>query len=227
MKFDQQIDPAHLKMAERLRAGLVGGERVLMIASSVEAEEDLLLPMVARLVSADADLRVVWAPRSPQRFQVVADALVDLGATVVQRSSLGLDMDVPMPPVQVLVGDSIGEMNAYYPVADLVFVGASLVDHGGHNVIEPMALGRPVVMGPSTYGVQFAVDPATKAGALESLPDAEALEARIAAILADPRVLAAMAEAAAQFGADKTGAADKTMAVIAPMLRASNADAHI
>ena len=120
---------------------------------------------------------------------------------------------------QVLLGDSIGEMNAYYPMADLVFVGASLVDHGGHNIMEPMALGRPVVMGPSTYGIAFAAEPAAQAGALESLPDAAALEARIASLLADPSGLAAMATAAQGFSAHQTGAADRTMAGLLAVLQ--------
>lgn len=210
MKFDQLIDPIHLLMAENVRSNLPGAERVLMIASSVEPEETLLVPMVARLLSKDSGLRVIWAPRSPQRFQSVSDALSSLGINTTLRSTLGPEMSAPMPQTQVLVGDSTGEMNAYYSVADLVFVGASLVDHGGHNIIEPMMLGRPVVMGPSTFGIDFAAVPAGRAGAFESLPNAVYLEARIIELLADPATLARMADAAVGFTIDKTGAADKT-----------------
>ena len=218
MKFDQWIDPVHLGLARKLRTGMVGAGRVLMIASSVEAEERFLVPMVARLLAADTGLRVLWAPRSPQRFQAVKDALAALGIPVALRSALGPDMEGVMPEAQVLVGDSTGEMNAYYPVADLVFVGASLVDHGGHNIIEPMALGRPVVMGPSTYGIDFMAEPARRAGAFESLPDATALETRIASLFADPPALAKMAAAAAAFSAGKTGAAQQTFAGLSALL---------
>ncbi|WP_417271589.1 3-deoxy-D-manno-octulosonic acid transferase [Celeribacter sp.] len=218
MKFDQLIDPTHLALSDRLRTAFDGGARVLMIASSVEAEERILLPMVARLLAADSGLRVLWAPRSPQRFQAVADALVSLGLTVAQRSSFGADAGATLPQVQVLVGDSTGEMNAYYPLADLVFVGASLVDHGGHNIVEPMALGRPVVMGPSTYGIDFVAEPAARVGAFESLPDAAALEARIAALLADPSALAQMGAAAEAFMANQTGASDRTFSGLQPLL---------
>lgn len=219
MKYDQLIDPAHLRIAKSLRANLVGGERFLMLASSVEAEESLLLPMVERLIAQDVGLRVLWAPRSPQRFQAVANELRLKGIAVTFRSSLGQEMDTPMPLTQVLVGDSTGEMNAFYPVADLVFVGASLVDHGGHNIIEPLALGRPVVMGPSTYGIDFAAEPAGQAGAFESLPDAFALEERIVELLADPVTLARMSAAAAAFTVDKTGAAEKTFLALQSMLK--------
>jgi len=218
MKFDQWIDPVHLGLAQKLRTGMVGAGRVLMIASSVEAEERFLVPMVARLLAADTGLRVLWAPRSPQRFQAVKDALAALGIPVALRSALGPDMEGVMPEAQVLVGDSTGEMNAYYPVADLVFVGASLVDHGGHNIIEPMALGRPVVMGPSTYGIDFMAEPARRAGAFESLPDVTALETRIASLFADPPALANMAAAAAAFSAGKTGAAQQTFAGLSALL---------
>lgn len=214
MKYDQWVDPAHPAMGRALRARWPGAARVLMVASSVEAEEPALLAMVGRLLAADRGLRVVWAPRSPQRFEAVAAALAAAGLTVARRTGLGPGMAGPVPAAQVMVGDSIGEMNAYYPAADLVFVGASLVDHGGHNIMEPLALGLPVVMGPSTYGIAFAAGPAAAAGAMESLPDAAALEARIAALLADPARLAAMADAARRFAAAHTGAADRTAAGI-------------
>ena len=218
MKYDQLVDPSHLRMAKTLRANLVRGERFLMIASSVEAEESLLLPMVERLIAQDSGLRVLWAPRSPQRFQTVANELRSKGIAVTLRSSLGREMDAPIPQTQVLVGDSTGEMNAFYPVADLVFVGASLVDHGGHNIIEPLVLGRPVVMGPSTYGIDFAAEPAGQAGAFESLQDAVALEERIVELLADPVALAKMSAASVAFATDKTGAAEKTFLVLHSLL---------
>jgi 3-deoxy-D-manno-octulosonic-acid transferase len=214
LKYDQWIDPAQPPMGRALRARWPGAERVLMLASTVEGEEPLLLPMVARLLAADLGLKVVWVPRSPQRFQAVADALAEAGISTAHRSSLGPGMTAEMPDVRVLVGDSIGEMNAYYPMADLVFVGASLVDHGGHNIMEPMALGRPVVMGPSIYGIAFAAGPAAEAGAFESLPDATALEARIATLLADKGTRALMTEAALGFAATQTGAAARTVAGI-------------
>ncbi len=110
-------------------------------------------------------------------------------------------------------------MNAFYPVADLVFVGASLADHGGHNIVEPLSLGRPVVMGPSTYGIDFAAEPAGQAGAFESLPGVVALEERIVELLADPLTLARMSAAAVAFTVDKTGAAEKTFLSLYPLLK--------
>ena len=224
LKFDQLIDPAQLHLSKKLHSKLIGAQRILMIASSVRAEERLLLPMVVRLISADPGLRVVWVPRSPQRFRAVEDALTAKGVTVQKRSSMGSLIDGTPTNAQVLLGDSIGEMNVYYPLADLVFVGASLVDHGGHNVVEPMALGKPIVMGPSIYGVAFAASPAAIDGALEILPDAKALETRITALILNSGSLAQMSAAATNFINNKAGAADKTCVGIKALLTLSLKD---
>jgi len=218
LKYDQWIDPEQPAMGLRLRRRW-RVERVLMIASSVKDEESILLPMVQRLLTQDSGLGVLWVPRSPQRFDPVTGAMAATGMHVARRSSLGREMAGPLPEgARILIGDSIGEMNAYYAMADLVFVGASLVDHGGHNIMEPMALGRPVVMGPSTYGIAFTAGPAAQAGALETLPDVGSLENRIAALLADTASLARMSANARAFTADQTGAADRTIARLLPLL---------
>lgn len=221
LKYDQWIDPAHRVMATRLRQGW-DVERVIMLASTVHQEEPLLLPIVQDLLRRDPGLGMLWVPRSPQRFEAVAISLVEAGLRICRRSDLGPDMTAPFPPgTQVVVGDSIGEMNAYYPVAEIVFVGASLVDHGGHNIVEPMAFAKPVLMGPSIYGIAFAAGPAAEAGAFESLPDAEALGRRCAELLADPATLARMSAAAAQYSAGQSGAADSTHAAILALLEVS------
>lgn len=211
LKYDQRIDPADTERGERLRKAWPGAERVLMLASSVQDEEAALLAMVVRRLAADRGLRVVWVPRSPQRFAAVAAALRGAGIACVQRSTLGPGMAGPVPEgADVLVGDSIGEMNSYYAMADLVFVGASLGELGGHNIMEPLSLGKPVVMGPSIWGIAFDAEPAASAGAFESLPDADALERRIAALMSDPDALRLMSARAASHAARRTGAARRT-----------------
>ena len=228
LKYDLWVDPRHLAMAAQLRQRW-DVARVLMIASSVRDEEAPLLPMVAHLLALDAGLGIVWVPRSPQRFEAVAQAqaLAATGTLVLRRSTLGPAMMGAIPAgCRVILGDSIGEMNAYYPLADLVFVGASLCAHGGHNIIEPMAHGKGVVMGPSIYGIAFAADPARDLGAFESLPDASALQTRIAALLADPVRLAQMGAAAFACQAQFTGSADRTWAIIADILHDAEKQPH-
>ena len=222
LKFDQLIDPAQLHLSKKLHSKLIGAQRILMIASSVRAEEHLLLPMVVRLISADPGLRVVWVPRSPQRFRAVEDALTAKGITVQKRSSMGSLIDGTPTNAQVLLGDSIGEMNVYYPLADIVFVGASLVDHGGHNIMEPMALGKPVLMGQSTFGIAFVADKAAHVGAFESLPNVSKLEARISLLLRDPQALKEKSLAASLFAQAQTGAADRTLHAMLELIPALN-----
>lgn len=219
MKCDQWINPAHPAMGHRLRAGW-GVDRVLMIASSVKDEEAVLLPMIRRLLAQDAGLGVLWVPRSPQRFDPLAEAMAAQGLNCARRTGLGADMTGPLAPgARILLGDSIGEMNAYYPMADLVFVGASLNGDGGHNIIEPMVFGKPVVMGPSTYGIDFAAEPAAKAGAFASLPDARSLEDQISRLFADAPGLARMGQAAEIFAAEQTGAADRTYRALSVLIK--------
>lgn len=218
MKYDQWIDPRHPVMGQALRASW-DVRQVLMIASSVKDEEPALMAMVQSLLDHHPELGVLWVPRSAQRFDPVAEMLASAGVPCQRRSTLGEEMGGRVPTgTRVILGDSLGEMNAYYPVADLVFVGASLVDHGGHNIMEPMAFGKAVVMGPSTFGIAFAAEPAARAGAFESLADAAALQTRIAALLADGRTLDAMGKAALAFAHQQTGAADRTYAGLKPLI---------
>lgn len=221
MKYDQWIDPAQVATGQRLRACWPAEAPVLMIASSVEGEETALLAMLQALRHRPGlqDLRVVWAPRSPQRFNAVAAALAAGGLRLQRRSALGDPVQGSLAPdTQVLLGDSTGEMNIWYPMADLVFVGASLTDDGGHNIMEPMALGRPVVMGPSIYGIAFAAEPAARLGAFESLPNAQALGARIAQLLTDRAALSRMSAAAQAFASQQSGAAQRTMDGLRPLI---------
>ncbi len=221
MKYDQWIDPKHPAMGRSLRKGW-DAQQVLLIASSVKDEEAPLLAMVQALLRDLPGLGVLWVPRSPQRFDPLAKTLVAAGISCLPRSALGPDMVGEIPTgTRVILGDSLGEMNAYYPVADLVFVGASLVDHGGHNIMEPMAFGKPVLMGPSTFGIAFAAEPATHAGAFESLANVQALQARIAILLKDGETLDAMGMAARAFTRLHTGSADRTYQGLKPLIRAA------
>lgn len=218
LKSDLWIDPKHPVMGLSLRSRW-DVERVLLIASSVRDEEAILLPIVEDLLCKDGGLGVIWVPRSAQRFGAVIEALKPIAGQVLRRSKLGTAMEGDVPKgCRLIVGDSIGEMNAYYAMADLVFVGASLVPHGGHNVIEPMAHRKGVVMGPSIYGVAFAAEPAQAAGALEVLPNPAALCERISELLSDPVKLSLMGEAAFKCQAHFAGAASRTWVGIEKLL---------
>lgn len=220
LKFDQSRDERQIAAASALRPSLSPDRPVFMIASSVEDEEPALDRLVAHLLALPQPPLVIWVPRSPQRFDAVADRVAALGLRAVRRSRVidtAFRGTIP-PDTQILVGDSLGEMSFYYGLSHLVFVGASLTEHGGHNIIEPLAQGRPVVMGPSIYGIRFPAEEAAVAGAFESLAGIDALIARTTELLSAPAALAAMAARAEAFHARHTGAADRTMTALAPYL---------
>ena len=93
-------------------------------------------------------------PRSPQRFEAVNRKVIKAGISLMRRSELVDDIKLD---AQIFIGDSLGEMDLYLGLADIVFVGASFIDGGGHNIIEPLKAGCPVVMGYSTIGIELKV----------------------------------------------------------------------
>lgn len=220
LKFDQWINPALPKQGIAARNGLKPGQACFLIASSVEGEEELLLPLVKSLCTLPNAPLVLWVPRSPQRFSAVHAALKSEGLHVARRSDVfNAQLNGTMAAdVQVLVGDSLGEMDFYYAMADLVFVGASLIDHGGHNIIEPLAQGKPVLMGPSIFGIAYPAHDAMQAGAFESLPNPKALQARAMVLMQDKTALAELTNKATYFCADHKGAAKNSLAVLLPYL---------
>jgi 3-deoxy-D-manno-octulosonic-acid transferase len=127
--------------------------------------------------------------------------------------------DVPVPEdVSVVLGDSMGEMFSYCAAADVAFVGGSLLPLGGQNLIEPLAVGTPVLIGPHTFNFAEASLGAIEAGAAQRVGHADALIDSVAALLEDRVRRAAMSEAARRFSAQHAGAADRLWSWLAPRL---------
>ena len=206
LKFDVVPPPA----SDQLRT-LLGARRVLLAASTREGEEALLLNALATPTPQQLLLLV---PRHPQRFDVVA-ALLTARNIAFQRRSENLPI---RPETQVVLGDSMGEMFAYYAVAEVAIIGGSLLPFGGQNLIEACALGVPVILGPYTHNFSQAADDAVNAGAALRVADAGAALAKAQALLANPEKREKMSAAALKFAADHRGAVDKTMALITEKL---------
>jgi len=212
LKFDLAPPPAMLERGRELRA-LFGERPVLLAASTREGEEVLLLDALGRAPLAGA--LVVIVPRHPQRFDEVAGLMRSRDIEFVRRSDAR-----PVPPgCGYALGDSMGEMTAYYAAADLAFVGGSLVPLGAQNLIEACAVGTPVAVGPSTFNFAQAVDEAVKAGAAIQVPDADALVREAGRLLADAGARRRMGEAGKRFCAAHRGATERTMALVAPLVR--------
>jgi 3-deoxy-D-manno-octulosonic-acid transferase len=212
LKFDLAPAPARPERGRELRR-LFGERPVFLAASTREGEEALLLDALARAPLAGA--LVVIVPRHPQRFDEVAALLGDRGLAFVRRSEAR-----PVPPgCGYVLGNSMGELVAYYAAADVAFVGGSLVPFGAQNLIEACAVGVPVAIGPSTFNFAQAAEEAVKAGAAVQVPDADALVREAGRLAADADARRRMGEAGKRFCAAHRGATGRTMALVERLVR--------
>jgi 3-deoxy-D-manno-octulosonic-acid transferase len=189
-----------------------GSRQVFLAASTREGEEALLLDALAGQPLAPA--LVVIVPRHPQRFAEVARLLDQRGIAFVRRSD---GANVP-PGCSCVLGDSIGEMAAYYASCDLALIGGSLLRYGAQNLIEACAAGVPVLIGPSTYNFAQAAAEAVQSGA--ALPVASAVEAVAEArrLLADEAARKTMSAAGLAFCTTHRGASERTAAICERLL---------
>lgn len=211
MKFDIEAPASQLDLGEHWRAAL-GARRVLLLASTREGEEAPLLD--ALLPALPPDVLIAVIPRHPQRFDEVADNILSRGLTLCRRS-VGA---VPDTSTRVWLGDAMGEMFAWYALADLALMGGSWKPLGGQNLIEACAVGCPVVIGPHTFNFSAATLDAIDAGAALRATD-EANAADIAcALLDDPEVRQRMATAARAFAGAHRGATARTLELLEALL---------
>ncbi|WP_394777646.1 lipid IV(A) 3-deoxy-D-manno-octulosonic acid transferase, partial [Undibacterium sp.] len=187
MKFD--VSPP-AQMAERgARLRQCFGERpVFLCASTRDGEEELILNAFCALpLELQRQALLVVTPRHPQRFDQVAAMINAQGLKHVRRSALDTDAAPARLPadVQVVLGDSMGEMYMYYAACELAFIGGSLVPLGGHNLIEACAMARPVLTGPHTFNFSEITEDAIAIGAAIRIGDPAALMKQAFELLAD------------------------------------------
>ena len=205
VKFD--IDPPRQQLALGDEFRKRAGDRpVFLCASTREGEEALILDAWPR----DQRALLVIVPRHPQRFDEVATLVAAQGLRMQRRS----DEATIATDTRVWLGDSMGEMFAYYAAADVAFVGGSLLNYGCQNLIEPCSVGKPVLIGPSTFNFAEAAREALAARAAIQVPDAPTLATEALALLADPARRAAMADSGRSFAARHRGATARTLALI-------------
>ena len=159
-------------------------------------------------------------PRHPQRFEAVTRAAQAAGFVVARRADLD-DPRFDASSIDLLIGDSMGEMDAWYTLADCAIIGGSLLPFGSQNLIEACAAGCPVVIGPSTFNFAQAAAQALEAGAAQSVTDADDAIATGLSILADASRKQAMAEAGTDFASRHRGATERTVAALTPLMSAS------
>ena len=180
LRFDQPVPPALLKAAAAARPWLAGMRPVITFASVVEGEDALYLDAVeAALAGARADRPFfVYVPRKPERFDDVAGLIAARGIAMVRRGNVfdaGLHQCGGEIAADVLLGDSMGEMYFYLALADRVVTGGGFTPKGAHNIIEPLALRRPVIVGPAVHTIEYPAIEAIEAGVCLKVETPEAL----------------------------------------------------
>ena len=209
LKYDLTLPEGIHAQVDRWRQGWGPARPVWIAASTHPPEEDAVLEIHARLLERYPDALLLWAPRHPERFQQVTDASAALGLRTGTRRADSL----PGTETQVFVIDTLGELLRFFAAADVAFVGGSLCEIGGHNVLEPAALGVPSVVGPHTFNFAEVTRRLRDANALRQAPDAAQVGDAVLALLDDPALREAMGEAGRRQVSELSGALGKTLAL--------------
>lgn len=210
LKFDTQVDPGIEAFAQEFRAR-VAGRPVWIAASTHPDEEALVLAIDRHLRRRWPALLMLWAPRHPERFRPATQLAIDTGRQVATRKLTRL----PDADDEVFVIDSLGELMSFYACADVAFVGGSLQAVGGHNLLEPAAVGTAIVTGPHLHNFSDIAEQLRKADAVRIAADAGEVAAQIESLLSDPAERARMTAAGRALVAQGGGALQKTLALIA------------
>ncbi|MBA2690831.1 MAG: lipid IV(A) 3-deoxy-D-manno-octulosonic acid transferase [Burkholderiales bacterium] len=208
VKFDVAPPQDLLERGKLLRERFGIDRPVFLAASTREGEEELVLEALEKMPIEN--LLAVIVPRHPQRFDAVA-ALIDRRGLKLERRSADRPIDAR---TQIVLGDSMGEMFAYYAACDIAFIGGSLKPLGGQNLIEACAVGKPVLIGPHTFNFADASEQAIACGAALRVSDTQALAEAATALLNDHAARQAMGNAALGFAQSHRGAVEKIVAIV-------------
>lgn len=214
IKFDVTPPSEMLQRGSTLRQQL-GSRPVLVCTNTRNGEESLILD--ALLQQNRPDILLLLVPRHPQRFNDIAQMISARSLQLARRSTIG-NAEIS-PDVRVFLGDSMGEMFAYYAACDVAFVGGSLLPLGGHNLIEASAVGKPVLIGPHTFNFADAAENAIAAGGAQRVKDALDMWQQAIRLLDDVVARTTMGEAAQKFAQQHGGATARTMALLAPLIK--------
>jgi 3-deoxy-D-manno-octulosonic-acid transferase len=203
LKFDVALDEAQLAAGRDWRRKL--GRQVLLFASTREGEEDLLLNEIPN----PASFLTVVVPRHPRRFDEIAQR-ADARRTVAA---------MPAERDRVYLGDTMGEMAFYYAACDVAVIGGSFMPLGGQNLIEALAAGAPVVLGPSMFNFAEATRLALEAGAAVQAGDPKAAVREAIELLSGPEKRAAMRDAGRKLCEAHRGATRRHLEVVTALVR--------
>ena len=229
VKFDLELAAGIVQAGHELRAAF-GAHRPVWIAGSTHAgEEEQVLDAHALLQAAIPEALLILVPRHRDRFAAVADLLSRRGVEFARRSQTARRAEAPSRPdaplpirARVLLADTLGELALLYACADVAFVGGSLVPIGGHNLLEPAALGLPVLTGPSYRNSQEIAQLLLARGAAIQVNSAADLAAAVRRLLTDPNERRRIGNIGQEIVAANRGSVERLMILIEPWLPAAH-----
>ena len=218
-KLDVAVPVAAHESGQLLRYRIGASRRVWVAASTHEGEEETVLDALARVREEVKGCCLILVPRHVERAGRIASLVRRRGYSVSLRTD-GFEESA-----DVLLGDTMGELSVFYAASDLAFVGGSLVDIGGHNLLEPAVLGIPALTGPHTRNFADLAASLEAVGAVRVIHGAEDLAGAVVDLLRDPNRRHWMGEEGRGFVLSNRGARERTMAVVDRMLEARSPDA--
>jgi 3-deoxy-D-manno-octulosonic-acid transferase len=218
LKYDVRA-PKRSRVAELIRESAAG--RLIVVAGSTvgvkaAVEEELVMQALRRVWEERPDVLLVLAPRHPDRFASAYSLALELGVTSATEMLEG--KTVPSAPRQTILLDTIGDLAAVYELADVAFVGGSLVARGGHNPLEPAQVGVPVVMGPSYENFRGIVEAMLAENAV-LIVGADKLGQVLLGMLADPAEARALGERGRRVFLSQAGATERVVAELMGLVR--------
>jgi 3-deoxy-D-manno-octulosonic-acid transferase len=222
LKFD--VRTVHESEAKKLLRESAVGKKIVVAGSTLEGEESALLSVWPALLTLFPNLLLILAPRHPERFGTVAKLLEESSLTWQLRSlwRLGLPHHKEnLGTAQVVLLDSIGELASVYQLAQIAFIGGSLVPAGGHNPLEPAQFATPILMGPSYENFRGIVAPMIAANGIQIVDSTTNLNSAIVELLSDHAKAKAMGQQAHTVFENQAGATEKTVAAIRELINSN------
>jgi 3-deoxy-D-manno-octulosonic-acid transferase len=216
LKFDFSVPSDIIERGHTLRTYYAAGRPVWVAGSTHGGEEEALIEAQRIIRSREPRALLVMAPRHPNRFAEVAAQLVSRGVRFIRRSQT--PAAGATEEAEVLLLDTLGELLDFYAAADVAFVGGSLVPIGGHNLLEPAALGLPTLTGPNNSNSEEVARLLIKGGAVEIVRSAHDLADRVSTLLSDPDTRSRMGAQGRAFVEANKGALLKLLALIVPLV---------
>ncbi len=214
IKFDIELPETLVADGRRLRQQLFGDRRVWIAASTHEDEEEQALAAHALLRERFPDLLLVLVPRHPERFREVGKLVEQRGFKCVHRTAETSYDDA----TEVFLVDTMGELPLFYAASDVAFVGGSLVPVGGHNLLEPAALGLPVVSGPHVFNAEDIADMFLELGASLLVHNSNELASSVGDLIADPDAAARIGEKGRKIVLENRGSLSKLLGLLEPLI---------